>query len=306
MCSRSVLLIGNVVKAHACDGSALATMHPTDCTLRTVANRTAPTPQIASRFLQCGNHAGYAWAMRNKPVYALHSVDAALRLAQMLQAGGPMRLSDAAKELNVAVSTAHRLLSALVFRGFAEQFPDRRYGPGPALRPMLALDPAVSELRRRSLPAMTALVQSVGESANLVVLSCLDVYFAATVECSKVFRVGDRAGQRLPAHLTSGGKAILAQLPASELVRFKSLSPAAFDRLGRDVLVARRVSYALNHQDTERGLTAIGVAIGRLPGPMLAAICLAMPTARFVRSRLQTNVAALTHAARAIEQACSL
>lgn len=243
--------------------------------------------------------------MRNKPVYPLHSVDAALRLAQLLQAGGPIRLSDAAKELHVAVSTAHRLLSALVFRGFAEQLPDRRYGPGPALRPMLALDPAVSELRRRSLPAMTALVESVGESAHLVVLAGLEVYFAATVECSKVLRVGDRAGQRLPAHLTSGGKAILAQLPASELARFNSLSPAAFDRLRRDVLVARRLGYASNHQDTERGLTAVGVAVGRLPGPMLAAVCLAMPTVRFVRTRLHSNVAALADAARAIERACT-
>ena len=91
-------------------------------------------------------------SMRNKPVYPLHSVDAALRLAQMLQAGGPMRLSDVACELDIAVSTAHRMLAALVYRGFAEQLPDRRYGPGLALRPMPALDPAVTELRERAHP----------------------------------------------------------------------------------------------------------------------------------------------------------
>ncbi len=239
--------------------------------------------------------------MRNEPAYPLHSVDAALRLAQMLQAGGPVRLSDVASDLDIAVSTAHRLLSALVYRGFAEQLPDRRYGPGLALRPMPALDPAVTDLRDGSQSAMAALVEEVGESANLVVLTDLEVRFVATVECSRILRVGDRAGQRLPAHLTSGGKAILARLPDSDVNRFSTLDPATFEKLQRDVLIARRDGYASNHQDTERGLTAIGVALQPLPGPVLAAICLAMPTVRFRRSLLDTYVTALNNAARAIE-----
>jgi IclR family transcriptional regulator, acetate operon repressor len=239
--------------------------------------------------------------VRNKPTYPLHSVDCALRLAQMLQANGPMRLSDVAGELEIGVSTAHRLLSALVYRGFAEQLPDRRYGPGLTLRPMPALDPAVNELRQRSHPAMATLVETVGESANLVVLSDLEVYFVATVECARVLRVGERAGQRLPAHLSSGGKAILARLPESELDRFSAVGPEPFERLRQEVTVARHDGYASNHQDTERGLTALGVALRPLAGSVLAAICLAMPTVRFRRTLVRPYVAALTEAARTIE-----
>lgn len=77
--------------------------------------------------------------MRNKPSYALQSVDSALRLAQILQAFGPMRVSDVATKLDIAVSTAHRLLAMLVYRGFAEQLPDRRYGPGAGLMPVPVL-----------------------------------------------------------------------------------------------------------------------------------------------------------------------
>ncbi len=240
--------------------------------------------------------------MRNKPVYPLHSVDSALRLAQMLQAGGPMRLSDVARDLDVAVSTAHRLLSALVYRGFAEQLPDRRYGPGRTLRPMAVLDPSVTELRDRAQAAMAQLVDAVGESANLVVLADLDVQFIATVECARVLRVGDRAGQRLPAHLTSGGKAILSRLPDTELSRFVGLDPVALDRLNHEIAIARRDGYASNHQGTERGLTAVGVALDPMPGPIYAAICLALPTVRFRRSSFPRYVAALTDTAAAIER----
>jgi IclR family transcriptional regulator, acetate operon repressor len=239
--------------------------------------------------------------MRNRPTYPLQSVDSALRLAQMLQTNGPMRLSDVACELDVGVSTAHRLLSALVYRGFAEQLPDRRYGPGRSLRPVASLDSSVTELRDRSHAAMAELVETVGESANLVVLAGLDVQFVATVECARVLRVGDRAGQRLPAHLTSGGKAILARLPDAELMRFAGLDPVALERLHGEIDVARRDGYASNHQDTERGLTAIGVALDPLPGPISAAICLALPTVRFRRSSIPNYLAALSRAATAIK-----
>ena len=54
--------------------------------------------------------------MQNEPPYPLQSVDNALRLAQLLQTEGSLRLTDAAARLNVAPSTAHRLLAMLVYR----------------------------------------------------------------------------------------------------------------------------------------------------------------------------------------------
>ena len=165
------------------------------------------------------------------------------------------------------------------------------------------LDPAAAELREWARGPMESLVERVGESANLVVLAGTEVRFVATVECNRVLRVGDRAGQRLPAHLTSGGKAILAQLPDAELNRFVELGPTALAKLRHDIHAARLAGYASNRQDTEKGLTAIGVALAPLPGSIRAAICLAMPTARYRNSSLETNLSALRDAARAIEVA---
>lgn len=239
--------------------------------------------------------------MRNRPTYALQSVDTALRVAQLLQAVGPMRLTDVAREIDASVSSAHRMLSMLVYRGFAEQLPDRRYGPGWALRPVPVLDPTVSVLRDRARSAMLTLVGEVGESANLVVLAGVDVRFVATIECDRVLRVGDRAGQALPAHLTSGGKAILAQFPDEAVEPYRTLGRDAFAKLRRDVASARSTGFALNDQDTEEGLTAIGVAVPALPGGLHPAVCLAMPTVRFRSAELAACVAALQNAARAIE-----
>ena len=52
--------------------------------------------------------------MKNKPAYAIDSVDHALHLVQLLQHEGPLRVTDAAERLDVSRSTAHRLLAMLV------------------------------------------------------------------------------------------------------------------------------------------------------------------------------------------------
>jgi len=54
-----------------------------------------------------------------RPAYLLESVDNALKLLQMLRDVGALRLKEAAEELHIAPSTAHRLLAMLVYRGFA-------------------------------------------------------------------------------------------------------------------------------------------------------------------------------------------
>ncbi|MGH3277713.1 MAG: helix-turn-helix domain-containing protein, partial [Trebonia sp.] len=78
--------------------------------------------------------------MKNKPPYAIDSVDNALRILQLLRDSGQVRVSGAAAELGVARSTAHRLLAMLVYRDFAVQAEDRSYHPGPAVsaRPLRA------------------------------------------------------------------------------------------------------------------------------------------------------------------------
>jgi DNA-binding IclR family transcriptional regulator len=61
------------------------------------------------------------------------SVDHALQLTTVLQVEGSLSISEAAERLGVALSTAHRLLSMLVYRDFAVLEADKRYAAGPVL-----------------------------------------------------------------------------------------------------------------------------------------------------------------------------
>jgi IclR family transcriptional regulator, acetate operon repressor len=241
--------------------------------------------------------------MRNEPPYPITSVDNALHLAALLQQEGPLRVSDAAELLGVSVSTAHRLLAMLVYRGFAEQRSDRRYQAGDVLRPIPPSTAPVTLLRHVALPHLRELMDQVQESVNLIVLAGIEARFVETVECSQILRVGSRAGRTVPAHLSSGGRAILAEMPSEEIsARYNGAEDVDLTRLRRDLAVVRKRGFAINDQRTEAGLTAVGAALHDASAAPIAAVAIAMPSARFERNQLPRWVRALSVAGNRIEE----
>ena len=104
--------------------------------------------------------------MKEPPAYAIASVDHALRLAVILQLEGPMTVSEAALRLGVARSTAHRLLSMLVYRDFAVQGADRSYRAGPVLELATQANSDLGALRTAALGPLRQLVKTQDETAQ--------------------------------------------------------------------------------------------------------------------------------------------
>lgn len=232
--------------------------------------------------------------MKNRPPYALSSVDNALLLLQMLRDHGEVRVSDAADELVIARSTAHRLLSMLVFRDFALQDDRRVYVPGPALAASQVLGGQNRELRRAVHPHMDALRERVQETVNLAVRVGQQVRFLASAESSRVLHVGDRQGTILPAHRTSVGKALLAELDGEQLEQLYRAAPdgaatpsrAERAALRRTLRTVRDRGCALNTGETEAGVAALGMCVRNGSGEAVGALSVSVPTARFGADRI--------------------
>jgi DNA-binding IclR family transcriptional regulator len=220
--------------------------------------------------------------VKNKPPYAIESVDNALRLLQALRDSGQVRVSDAAAELGIARSTAHRLLSMLVYRDFAVRTDDHVYLPGPALSaPPLAGEPA-QRLRQQLRPHMEALRDRVAETVNLTVRLGAQTRFLLTVECDQLLRVGDRTGTILPAWHTSGGKALLAALPDPMLPPLLRGVPDGKRRaLVAELRVIRDHGYAENIEESESGVCAVGMCVRDTAGEAVAALSVSAPSVRY-------------------------
>jgi DNA-binding IclR family transcriptional regulator len=250
--------------------------------------------------------------VKNKPPYAVESVDNALRILQALRDSGQLRVSEIAGELGIARSTAHRLLSMLVYRDFAIRADDHSYLPGPALSaPPLHGEP-MSRLRSQLRPHMEALRDQVGETVNLQVRLGTQTRFLYTVESAEVLRVGDRQGTILPAWVTSGGKVLLAALPDAQLttVLRKAAAPAtsrwSLTDTARRALITelrqvREQGWAENIEESESGLCAVGMCVRDSGGAAIAALSVAAPTARYSPGKARALVGALTATVSAVQ-----
>jgi len=239
----------------------------------------------------------------------LESVDAALRLLQLLGRAGQLRVTEAADELGVAPSTAHRLLSTLRYRGFAVQAGDRTYRPGPAFTELAASHASSIDLCAVARPHLEWLRTTLDETSHLVVLIGHDVHFIASAEARQPLRVGSRVGAALPAHRTSGGKALLAALPGDEIERLYPVSESGNGLLTtaerailmRELGKTRRRGYGINVGESERGIAAVGVLVRGYDGRPLAAVSVSVPAVRFSAGRVKELASAIQTATKRIE-----
>jgi DNA-binding IclR family transcriptional regulator len=247
--------------------------------------------------------------LKQRPSYAISSVDHALRIATMLQLEGELTVTEVAQRLEVARSTAHRLLAMLVYRDFAVQTDGRAYRAGPVLELAAHSQSLTSRLRAAALPAMAELVDVVGESANLIVRTGDTARFIASVECSQALRVGSREGMVFPAHRATGGLVLLAELSREQVETLFSEERYVdrpgerpdLGRLHRELAKIRTNGFALNEGRSERGVVAVGRPVRNAEGEAVAGVSISMPSVRYDRHRLPSWVAAIGFAVREIE-----
>lgn len=214
------------------------------------------------------------------PQYPIESVDNALKLILLLGERQEIRLTEVSAYLEVASSTAHRILAMLVWRGFVRQDPaSKAYLPGPALTTI-----AFSVLRKMDLPRLAEPVlhevsSILGETSHLGVLEGNLIRFLAVSEPEAAVRVASRLGKVMPAHATSTGKVLLAELteeqlhnlyPNDELEPVTPHSVRTRAELEAQLDEIRRTGYAVNREESEDGVGSVAVAVPTTSGLKIA------------------------------------
>ncbi|GAA0995757.1 IclR family transcriptional regulator [Acrocarpospora macrocephala] len=242
--------------------------------------------------------------------YPIESVGNALRLIHLLRDSGEIRVTDAARALGVAPSTAHRLMVMLVHHGFAEQNARRTYQRGWALRGAVAAPPG-NELAALAHDHLVELSRRLGETVHLVRLQGTAAMFLDGVESVRRHQVHvtSRAGMSMLAHCTAAGKAILARLRPTELAALYPRGlpltygpgPCDMGTLKRQLAVIRRNGYSVNDEESERGLIGIGVCVLDADDQPIAAVATGIPLLRCPDALIPDIAFELARTARAVE-----
>ncbi|SOD68172.1 transcriptional regulator, IclR family [Streptomyces sp. 1222.2] len=211
----------------------------------------------------------------------VRSFERGLAVVRAFDAEHPARtLSEVARACELTRAAARRFLLTLVDLGYVHT--DGR---------LFRLTPRVLELGYAYLssvalpdlavPHLERLVAQVGESSSLCVLDGDDIVYVARVGVRRIMTATITVGTRLPAHVTSVGRVLLAHLPDEEtdarLAR-ADLGPltrrtlTSADRLRTELRRVRRQGYAVVDQELEEGLRSVAAPVRDRHGEVVAGV----------------------------------
>jgi DNA-binding IclR family transcriptional regulator len=216
-------------------------------------------------------------------------VTIALDVLDALAAEPELSLSELARRVGVAKSTAHRTCAVLSDRGLIDHTAAGRYRLGLRFVEYGHLATERTAVRDHGLPLLVELRNAVGETVQIGVPAGADVVYVERVEGRHALRYATNA-RRAPVHRSSAGKALAAFHPAMAEARLAAGLPPStgYTIVVPDVFVAelarvRERGYARSVDETEIGMSSLAVPV-RVPhdGPVVAAISMIGPTARVV------------------------
>ncbi|HVV09197.1 IclR family transcriptional regulator [Amycolatopsis sp.] len=224
--------------------------------------------------------------------------------------GQPISLRGLAERMDVPRSSLYALLQTLVNRGWVRtDATGSLYSIG--VRALLVGTSYIDGDARLSAakPYLDALGDKVGETVHFARLDGPDIVYLATRESRQHLRPFSRVGRRLPAYVTSLGKAILAEYAEADVEKLlpsemPALTSHTLDRAGLlgDLVGVRERGYAIDNEEGTVGLRCFGMAL-RYEQPVSDAISCSVPLARLTPEIEDLVVAALAEARAGIERA---
>jgi IclR family KDG regulon transcriptional repressor len=222
-----------------------------------------------------------------------------------------LTLGEISEFAQINKSTAHRLLSQMVARGFIERTDDRRYIIGYALFQIGLLAPKPQELRSAVHPIMTELARETGETINLALLDGSEILAIHVIESPHEFRMAAKIGSRKPFHLTALGKSAAAFLPEAKLefllehIRLPLEAPtpnsiADLARLREELNLTRSRGYGLDFEECVLGVRAVASPVFSDNGEVEGALSISGPTSRLSTERIPALAVSVINAANTI------
>ncbi|MER6630522.1 IclR family transcriptional regulator [Streptomyces sp. NPDC000987] len=239
----------------------------------------------------------------------LRSVGAALDVLECFALEEELGVSDVARRLGVAKSTAHRLLSALCARGLTEKDPaTRQYRLGMHLVELGQIAHSRLELRKAAFPMLEELREVSGCTVHLSIPDGVDVLQIERLESIRAIPLMAHVRRRWPLHATSSGKVIAAFDPGLAAARAAAGFPPCTERtirsadeFGRALEQVRRTGYATNLSEAKDGAASVAAPVRDRSGRSRAAISLVGSTAEIARD-LGRQAQLVTVAARKVAQ----
>jgi DNA-binding IclR family transcriptional regulator len=236
---------------------------------------------------------------RSKSDYVIQTVTNALRLLEEFQRDSELGVTELSKRLALHKNNVFRLLATLEQRGYVEQCRgSERYRLGARCAEVAQAFSRNTSLVRYARGELEELARSTRESAHLGILDRFQVVHLDGEQGDQLLGTLLRVGQRLDAHSTALGKAILGcgdaalredydreWIRGGELTGYTAATITDRDKFFEHLRMVASQGYALDVGECSEGLSCASAPIYERGGAVVGALSISGPG-----SRLDTEV----------------
>lgn len=249
--------------------------------------------------------------MAESSTETIRSVTNALTVMEAFKPDETIGVSDLARRVGLPKTTTQRILLTLQAAGWVASTgaPQTRWGPSAKF---LAIGSRLSQgwgLRMVATPVMLELRDKTLETVTLVVPQGNQVVYLDRAESREMIRATTVPGSVQSILQSTGGKAILAEMPEAEarkllgtsLPRHTEHTITNVDEMMDNLRQAHRLGYAVSWREWHIDVVGVGAAIKDGSGAPIAAISMIIPAVRAARTRISKELGPLVaQAAKAI------
>jgi IclR family transcriptional regulator, KDG regulon repressor len=243
----------------------------------------------------------------------LASVRNAARVLREFGNGEPqLGVSELARRVGVARSTAHRIVHTLTAEGLLERVEDTgTYRLSVVMQVLGASAQSHSLLHGAATPVLDGLRNLTKETVQVAILDRAEVVYVERRESPHTVRIFGRIGNRAPANTTGTGKLLLAYLPEAEMearlqgVRLVRRTPYTLTNMAdlrAEFSRIRLRGWSENINESEVGIASVSAPIRDRSGEVIAALSIAGPVQRLDGENLRRFVQPVCEAAAKISR----
>jgi DNA-binding IclR family transcriptional regulator len=231
------------------------------------------------------------------------TLSSAADVLRCLSADRPhLTVTIAAELLGVPKSTASRLLRAMQEAGFLETVGgSKKYRPGLLLYEAGRLYRDSSSLIQRAAAVVARISGATGHTGYVSKREGRDIVAVTDHPGTNALRVSSSIGRRLEAFASATGRTLLARMSDEDVRKLYSdpltppspTAPQSIDELLARLAIVRRQGFAESHDESNRGVGAIAVAVGDPERGEVVSLCIVYPASMIAPPERQSIIDAL-------------
>ncbi len=220
-------------------------------------------------------------------------------LRTVANSGGGLTLQDMAHELDLPLSTVHRLAGVLEDEAFLTRTPRaKRYVLGPAVRSLMSRT-ETEHIREVARPAMWRLRREYGEAVYLAELIGAEVICVDHLSGTGQLRLFVELGRSMPLHASASARVILAMLDDDirtglldhlDMPSLTEQTITTATELNRRIGLIRRRGYDISERELDPHGWAVAAPLRNADGTLYAAITVVAPESNVAREKRRSDI----------------